>query len=53
MSLDDIDTRIITALIRDARASYAVIGSEVGLSVPAVYRDWSNEPTRSPCLSAR
>jgi len=38
MSLDDIDTRIITALIRDARASYAVIGSEVGLSAPAVKR---------------
>jgi len=38
MSLDDIDTRIITALIRDARASYAVIGSEVGLSASAVKR---------------
>jgi len=38
MSLDDIDTRIITALIRDARASYAVIGNEVGLSAPAVKR---------------
>jgi DNA-binding Lrp family transcriptional regulator len=38
MSLDDIDTRVITALIRDARASYAVIGSEVGLSAPAVKR---------------
>jgi DNA-binding Lrp family transcriptional regulator len=38
MSLDDIDTRIISALIRDARASYAVIGSEVGLSAPAVKR---------------
>ena len=38
MSLDDIDTRIVTALIRDARASYAVIGDEVGLSAPAVKR---------------
>ena len=38
MSLDDIDARIITALIRDARASYAVIGSEVGLSASAVKR---------------
>jgi DNA-binding Lrp family transcriptional regulator len=38
MSLDDIDTRIITALIKDARASYAVIGSEVGLSASAVKR---------------
>ena len=38
MSLDDIDARIITALIRDARASYTVIGNEVGLSAPAVKR---------------
>src|ERR1700758_721950 len=38
MSLDEIDARIVTALIRDARASYAVIGSEVGLSAPAVKR---------------
>ena len=38
MSLDDIDTRIITALIRDGRASYAVIVNEVGLSAPAVKR---------------
>ncbi len=38
MSLDDIDARIISALIRDARASYAVIGDEVGLSAPAVKR---------------
>ena len=38
MSLDDIDARIITALIRDGRASYAVIGNEVGLSAPAVKR---------------
>ena len=38
MSLDEIDARIITALIKDARASYAVIGNEVGLSAPAVKR---------------
>jgi DNA-binding Lrp family transcriptional regulator len=38
MSLDDIDARIITALIRNARASYSVIGNEVGLSAPAVKR---------------
>src|ERR1700746_1224402 len=38
MSLDEIDARIVTALIRNARASYAVIGSEVGLSAPAVKR---------------
>jgi DNA-binding Lrp family transcriptional regulator len=38
MSLDDIDARIITALIKDGRASYAVIGNEIGLSAPAVKR---------------
>jgi DNA-binding Lrp family transcriptional regulator len=38
MNLDDIDERIITALIRDARASYAAIGKDVGLSAPAVKR---------------
>jgi len=38
MSLDDIDARIVTALIRDARASYSDIGCEVGLSAPAVKR---------------
>jgi DNA-binding Lrp family transcriptional regulator len=38
MELDDIDAKIITALIRDARSSYSVIGNEVGLSAPAVKR---------------
>ena len=38
VSLDDIDARIITSLMRDARASYAVIGNEIGLSAPAVKR---------------
>lgn len=38
MSLDETDARIVTALIKDARASYAVIGNEVGLSAPAVKR---------------
>jgi DNA-binding Lrp family transcriptional regulator len=38
MSLDDIDARIVTALIADARMSYSVIGHEVGLSAPAVKR---------------
>jgi DNA-binding Lrp family transcriptional regulator len=37
-ALDDIDTRIVAALIRDARSSYAVVGNEVGLSAPAVKR---------------
>ena len=36
--MDDIDARIVAALIKDARASYAVIGCEVGLSAPAVKR---------------
>ena len=36
--MDDIDARIVAALIRDARASYALVGSEVGLSAPAVKR---------------
>jgi DNA-binding Lrp family transcriptional regulator len=37
-AVDDIDTRIVAALIRDARSSYALIGSQVGLSAPAVKR---------------
>ena len=37
-TVDDIDARIIAALIKDARASYALIGHEVGLSAPAVKR---------------
>jgi len=37
-AVDDIDARIVAALIRDARSSYAVIGNEVGLSAPAVKR---------------
>ena len=36
--MDDIDERIVVALIRDARASYATVGHEVGLSPPAVKR---------------
>ena len=37
-TVDDIDARIVAALIKDARASYALIGHEVGLSAPAVKR---------------
>ena len=29
--MDDIDARIVAFLVRDARASYALIGGEVGL----------------------
>ena len=36
--MDDIDARIVAALLRNGRASYAVIGDEVGLSAPAVKR---------------
>lgn len=38
MDLDEIDAKIIAALVRDARSSYAVIGDAVGLSAPAVKR---------------
>jgi DNA-binding Lrp family transcriptional regulator len=37
-TVDDIDARIIAALVKDARASYALIGQQVGLSAPAVKR---------------
>lgn len=36
--MDDVDRRILDHLVRDARASYARIGDEVGLSAPAVKR---------------
>src|SRR6202042_9191 len=36
--MDDIDARIVACLIRDPRASCAVVGGEVGLSAPAVKR---------------
>lgn len=38
MPTDETDERIIGCLLRDARASYAAIGDEVGLSAPAVKR---------------
>jgi DNA-binding Lrp family transcriptional regulator len=38
MSFDEIDGHIVSALIADARASYATIGDQVGLSAPAVKR---------------
>ena len=37
-TVDDIDARIIGALVKDARASYALIGQAAGLSAPAVKR---------------
>lgn len=36
--MDDIDERILAALSADARASFAVIGTSVGLSATAVKR---------------
>ena len=38
MALDELDELIVGALVEDARASYAEIGSTVGLSAPAVKR---------------
>jgi len=38
MGLDDIDQRIVAVLRGDARASFAEIGADVGLSAPAVKR---------------
>ncbi len=36
--IDDLDERVLACLTRDARATYAQIGDEVGLSAPAVKR---------------
>lgn len=36
--MDDLDQSIVSCLLRDARATYNEIGSEVGLSAPAVKR---------------
>lgn len=38
MTFDDLDRRIVAALIDDARATYAEVGAQVGLSAPAVKR---------------
>ncbi|MEN3536536.1 Lrp/AsnC family transcriptional regulator [Microbispora sp. ZYX-F-249] len=38
MKLDELDRAIIRALVEDARATYAEIGAQVGLSAPAVKR---------------
>ncbi len=38
MAHDELDRRILLALVQDARASYAEIGAQVGLSAPAVKR---------------
>lgn len=38
LRMDALDQRIVSHLVADARASYAEIGSDVGLSAPAVKR---------------
>lgn len=38
MALDELDKRIVAALIDDGRATYADVGARVGLSAPAVKR---------------
>src|SRR6266851_4749066 len=38
MALDELDERIVGALVEDARSSFAAIGATVGLSAPAVKR---------------
>jgi DNA-binding Lrp family transcriptional regulator len=38
MVLDDLDKRVMAALVDDARATYAEVGAKVGLSAPAVKR---------------
>ena len=36
--MDEIDETVLSALLKDARATYAEIGAQVGLSAPAVKR---------------
>jgi DNA-binding Lrp family transcriptional regulator len=38
MAFDELDGRIVAALVENARATYAEIGARVGLSAPAVKR---------------
>jgi DNA-binding Lrp family transcriptional regulator len=38
VAFDELDRRIVAALIDDARATYADVGAQVGLSAPAVKR---------------
>lgn len=38
MSFDDLDRQIVAALVADARATFAEVGAQVGLSAPAVKR---------------
>jgi DNA-binding Lrp family transcriptional regulator len=38
VAFDELDRRIVAALVDDARATYAEVGAQVGLSAPAVKR---------------
>src|SRR5580693_6887267 len=38
MTIDDLDRRIVAVLVADARATFAQVGEQVGLSAPAVKR---------------
>jgi DNA-binding Lrp family transcriptional regulator len=38
VAFDELDRRIVAALVADGRATYAQIGEQVGLSAPAVKR---------------
>ncbi len=38
MAIDDLDRQIVAALVADARATYAQVGAQIGLSAPAVKR---------------
>src|SRR5258708_1327071 len=38
VAFDELDKRIVAALVDDARATYAEVGARVGLSAPAVKR---------------
>ena len=38
MAFDELDRRIVAALVEDGRATYAEIGAKAGLSAPAVKR---------------
>ena len=38
MAFDELDKRIVAALVEDGRATYAEVGAAVGLSAPAVKR---------------
>jgi DNA-binding Lrp family transcriptional regulator len=38
VAFDELDQRIVAALVHDARATYAEVGAQVGLSAPAVKR---------------